>query len=178
MSIFGSVFSFVRPAHATEPQIQTAPQRPSLTAGRVATWLTVAVTVVAAFEGYYGHTYRDSVGVKTICYGATAADGVDFDRTYTKAECQAMLAKDLVKYDAMVHTCIRVPLTPNREAALVSFTYNLGQGALCHGNVARLLNAGDVAGGCRAMLAYDHAGGRRLTGLTRRRQQEYKLCLQ
>ena len=146
--------------------------------GRTAAWITLAVTIVAGFEGFYGHSYRDSVGVKTICYGATAADGVDFNRTYTKAECQAMLAKDLVKYDEMVHSCIKVDLPPKREAALVSFTYNLGQGALCHGAVAQRLNVGDVAGGCRAMLAYDHAGGRRLTGLTRRRQQEYQLCLQ
>lgn len=140
-------------------------------------WLAIAITVVAGFEGYYGHVYRDAVGVKTICYGQTAADGADFSKVYTKAECEQMLGKDLQRYDAMVHSCIKVALPPHREAALVSFVYNLGQGALCHGAVARDLNAGNVAGGCNAMLAYDHAGGRRLAGLTRRRQAERAMCL-
>ena len=146
-------------------------------AGGVAAWLVIAVAIVAPFEGLYTRAYYDVVGVKTVCYGATADDGVDLDRTYTPAECKAMLGMDLVKYDKMVHSCIKVPLTPSREAALVSFTYNLGQGALCHGAVARYLNAGDIARGCRAMLAYDHAGGRRLRGLTTRRDKEYKLCM-
>lgn len=140
-------------------------------------WIVLAVTLVAGFEGLYTHVYRDAVGVPTICYGATAADKVDLSRTYTPEQCKAMLASDLVKYDKMVHSCIKVALPPHREAALVSFTYNLGQGALCHGSVARNLNAGRVAAGCNAMLAYDRAGGRVLKGLVRRRQLERKLCL-
>jgi lysozyme len=146
-------------------------------AGATAVWLVLAVALVGPFEGLYTKMYYDVVGVPTVCYGATAEDGVDLERTYTPAECKAMLGADLIKYDKMVHSCIDVPLPPSREAALVSFTFNLGQGALCHGAVARRLNAGDVAGGCRAMLAYDHAGGHRLRGLTTRRQKEYQLCL-
>jgi lysozyme len=48
---------------------------------------------------------------------------------------------------------------------------------LCRGNVARYLNAGNVRAGCNAILAYDHAGGRVLPGLTRRRAAEKALCL-
>jgi len=149
--------------------------------GRVATrgaaWLALALSLVAVWEGFSPTVYRDSVGVKTICYGQTAADGADFSQVYTKAECEQMLGTDLVKYDAMVHTCIHVTLPPHRESALVSFVYNLGQGALCRGAVARYLNAGNVAAGCHAILAYDHAGGRVLAGLTARRRVEAALCL-
>ncbi len=146
-------------------------------AGRTAAWLTIAVTLVAGFEGYSGHVYRDPVGVKTICYGQTADDGANFSKVYTKAECEQMLGTDLTKYDTMVHSCIKVALPPHREAALVSFVYNVGQHALCSGAVARNINNGNIQAGCKAMLGYNHAGGRTLAGLTRRRQVEEQLCL-
>ena len=146
-------------------------------AGRGAAWLTIATVLVAAFEGYSGHAYRDAVGVETICYGQTADDGANFSKVYTKTECTQMLGRDLQKYDNMVHSCIKVPLPPHREAALVSFVYNLGQSALCKGAIARNINAGNIAAGCQAMSGYNHAHGRVLAGLTRRRQVEVQLCL-
>ena len=146
--------------------------------GRATAWLTIATVLVAGFEGYSGTVYRDAVGVKTICYGQTAADGADFSKVYTKAECEQMLGTDLQKYDAMVHSCIKMALPPHREAALVSFVYNLGQSALCKGAVGRNIEAGNIAAGCKAMLGYNHANGRVLAGLTRRRQAEYLMCLQ
>ena len=161
-------FYFLRRAN-NHPAIDTAPKK--------ATWLVIAVVFVAGFEGYYGRAYKDPVGVLTICYGQTGADGANFSKVYSEAECRQMLGTDLQRYDAMVHSCIRVQLPPHREAALVSFVYNLGQGALCRGMVARQLNAGNVVAGCHAILAYDHAGGHVLAGLTRRRQAEQKLCL-
>ncbi len=144
-------------------------------------WLTVALTVVASLEGYYGHPYRDSVGVKTICYGATAADKVDFSRIYTKAECLDLLGKDLPKYDKQVQKCLTQKafeaMPPSRHAAIVSFTYNVGGGALCKSSVARNLNAGRIRAACDSLLLYNRAGGRVLRGLTYRRQFEHRMCL-
>jgi lysozyme len=151
-------------------------------AGAGAAWVAIAVATVGPFEGLALRPYVDHIGTghpETWCYGETKADGPPppYSKVFTKAECQADLGKDLVKYDAQVHTCIKVALPPHREAALVSFTYNLGVGALCHSAVARNLNAGNVSAGCHAMLAYDHAAGVRVAGLTRRRQAEYQLCM-
>ena len=147
----------------------------------VAAWVVIAVSVISVFEGFSSHVYRDAVGVPTICYGATAADHVDLTKTYTKAQCQAILATDIPKYDAQVKSCllpaVYAALPPHRHAALVSFTYNVGGGAFCKSAVARDLNVGDVAGGCDALLLYNHAGGRVLAGLTTRRQEERTLCL-
>jgi lysozyme len=148
----------------------------------VAAWLAIAIAFVGGFEGLSLKPYRDSVGVLTVCYGATAADHVDLTKTYTKPECDAMFGADLPKYDAMLQNKCLTPavygaLPPHRHAALVSFVYNLGSGALCNSAVGRDLNAGNVSAACNAMLAYDHAGGRVLAGLTRRRQAERQLCL-
>lgn len=155
------------------PAVNTTPKK--------AGWLAVAVTLAAAWEGLYLHPYYDIVHVKTVCYGATAVDGVDLNKTYTKAECQAMLAKDLVKYDKQIQTCIApktyAALPANRHAALVDLDYNIGQGAFCKSSVVRLLNAGNVTGACNAILLFDRAGGRVVQGLVNRRKAEQKLCL-
>lgn len=143
--------------------------------------LAASISLVSAWEGYYGHVYKDSVGVSTICYGATAADGVDLTRIYTKAECQRMLGRDLPKYDAQIQHCISdkvyTALPPNRHAALVSITYNIGGGAFCKSSIVKDLNAGRVQQACDDFLKYNRAGGRVLQGLVNRRRAERKLCL-
>ena len=151
--------------------------------GKVATWLTIATILAAGFEGYAAHPYVDRVGTGhpiTWCYGETRADGPvpPLSTVFTKEECTAELQHSLTtKYDPYVRKCIHVALPPHREAALVSFVYNLGPGPLCNGPVGRYLNAGKVVAGCNAMLGYDHSAGRRRAGLTRRRQAERALCL-
>jgi lysozyme len=151
-----------------------------------ATWVTVAITIVGGFEGFSSKPYVDTVGTghpETWCYGETAADGPPppYSKVFTKEECQTALGKDLLKYDAYIQKCTKpevyAALPPHRHAALVSFVYNLGPGAYCNGSVSKDLNKGDVTGACVAMLAYDHANGRVLAGLTRRRQEEEALCM-
>lgn len=162
-----------KPNPAHHPVINT----PAKKAG----WIAVAVTIVGAFEGLYLHPYYDSVGVRTVCYGATAADGVDLHRTYTKQECQDMLARDLPKYDAQVKKCLTPEvynaLPSSRHAAVVSLTYNIGGGAFCKSSVARDLNSGHIQQACDDFLKFNRGGGRVIKGLTNRRQQERVLCL-
>lgn len=155
-----------------------------LPSGRTtAAWALIATTFVAGWEGFASKPYTDWIGTGhpvTWCYGETKADGPvpPMDTVFTKEECTAELQQKLTtKYDPAVRACIHVPLPPHREAALVSFAYNLGPAALCNGPVARYLNAGNVTAACNAMLAYNHAGGRVVAGLTNRRQAERKLCL-
>ena len=144
-------------------------------------WVAVAVSMIAPFEGFYGHKYRDSVGVLTICYGATAADGVDFSKTYTKGQCLDMLARDIPKYDAPLKRCIKPEvynaLPVHRHAALVSLAYNIGSAGVCKSSVVRDLNAGRVQQACNDFLHFDRAGGRVLQGLVNRRRQERVACL-
>lgn len=147
----------------------------------VAAWLLIAVMVVSGFEGFSSVVYKDSVSEKTICYGATASDGVDLTKVYTKAQCQQMLQTDLVKYDTQLQNCLTPEtyesLTPYRHASQVSLIYNIGEGAYCKSSVARDLNNGDVTAACNAMLLYDRAGGKVLQGLVNRRKAEQQMCL-
>lgn len=162
------------------PPHTPAPRAPVGAPPAKAAWIAIAMVAVAGFEGLYTKAYKDPVGVVTICYGVTNADRpVHMGDKYTPAECKKFLEEDLPKYYAMVRKCIPKidSFPPHRQAALVSFTYNVGQGNLCKSSVARKLNAGDVRGGCDALLLWNKAGGRELRGLTNRRVAERKECL-
>lgn len=150
-----------------------APRAPGVTG----TWLAIAITMVAGFEGLYTHAYKDVVGVTTICYGVTNSDRpVKMGDTATKEECKQMLAEDLVRYKAMVDKCIHVPMPPHRTASMVSFVYNVGQGNLCKSSVARLMNQNKPLQACDALMMWNKAGGREIQGLTNRRAKERVEC--
>jgi lysozyme len=95
----------------------------------------------------------------------------------TLDECKGMLADSLELANNAVDSCIKAPLPDYRRAALVSFAYNVGGGALCGSTLARKLNAGDTVGACNELTRWDRAGGKRLPGLTKRRAAEREMCL-
>lgn len=164
----------------TVKQVATHPVAQAGAAVAAVTALSIAASFIAPFEGYFPKAYLDPVGIRTICYGITQGDlkydGASFSGVYTKEECLQFLEKDLVRYQAEVRKCVPKVQPLHREAALISFVYNLGGGALC-GPVGRNINAGNISAGCRDMLAYNHAAGRVLSGLTRRREAEMTMCL-
>ena len=124
--------------------------------------------LIESFEGLRLNSYQDSVGVWTIGYGHT--QGVKPGQTITQQQAQAFLQQDLGVAESAVNK-LGLTLTDNQFAALVSFTFNLGGG-----NLNKLLSQGLAAAPDRILL-FDHAGGRVLPGLTRRRQAERALFL-
>jgi GH24 family phage-related lysozyme (muramidase) len=126
------------------------------------------LTLIESFEGLRLNSYQDSVGVWTIGYGHTM--GVKPGQTITQQQAQAFLQQDLGVAEAAVNSH-NLTFTANQFAALVSFTFNLGGG-----NLNKLLSQGLPAVPDRILL-FDHAGGRQLPGLTRRRQAERALYL-
>jgi len=124
--------------------------------------------LIESFEGLRLTSYQDSVGVWTIGYGHT--QGVQPGQTITQQQAQAFLQQDLGVAEAAVNK-LGLTLTDNQFAALVSFTFNLGAG-----NLNKLMSQGMAAAADRILL-FDHAGGRVLPGLTRRRQAERALFL-
>jgi lysozyme len=141
-------------------------------------YVPIAVAILMVLEGTVLVGYHDRIdppGVNTVCTGHI--EDVQIGDTYTRIECKDMLAKDLPRYEKMVEKCIHVAMPDYRHAAILSFTYNVGGGALCKSSVARKLNAGDVVGGCNALLLYDRANGKIIKGLETRRKAERKMCL-
>lgn len=132
------------------------------------------LTIVPKFEGVILRGYKDPIGIVTACAGHTAT--AVLGRPYTPAECDELLAADLVGHAEGVNACVHVPLTAGQRAAFISFAFNVGTGAFCKSTMARKANAGDLAGACRELPRWTHAGGRELPGLVKRRAAEMAIC--
>ena len=136
---------------------------------------TVGLNLIKDFEGLRLNSYRDAVGVWTIGYGHTGTAGPG--QRITNAQATALLREDVATFENAVTRAVRVPVTANQFAALVSFTYNVGSGALNSSTLLRRLNAGDTLGAADEFLRWNRAGGQVLAGLTRRRVAERDLFL-
>lgn len=131
--------------------------------------------LLKSFEGLRLRAYQDSVGVWTIGYGTTS--GVRPGQVITEAQAEALLKRDLDRFEAAVEDLVTVPLNDDQFSALVSFTYNVGEGALASSTLLRLLNRRDYQGAADQFLRWNRAGGAELAGLTRRRRAERALFL-
>ena len=72
---------------------------------------------------------------------------------------------------------ISVSLTNGQFDALVSFTFNLGSGALQRSTLRRKVNREEHADVPTEFMKWVWAGGRKLKGLVKRRQAETLLYL-
>jgi lysozyme len=137
--------------------------------------LALAGGFVATWEGYEPKPYQDIVGVWTVCYGHT---GNVEQRTYTRAECEALLQSDLGKQWNGLSNCIRRPLKDHETAAVLSLAFSVGYPAVCKSTMVRKINAGAApAEFCRELFKWVYAGGKKVRGLERRRASEFRLCM-
>lgn len=124
--------------------------------------------LIEEFEGLRLDSYQDSVGVWTIGYGHTK--DVKSGQTITQEQAENFLREDIRDAEGAVNR-LGFGLNENQFSALVSFAFNLGAGGL-----NKLASHGVQAIADRILL-FDHAGGKKLPGLTRRRQAERALFL-
>jgi lysozyme len=151
------------------------PTRRGLAAIVSAAVATALLAFTPAQEGRVLKTYRDIGGVLTYCDGAT--ENAQAGKTYTLAECNAQLDRDLERHAAGVARCVDMDkLSDGQRVAFVDVAYNIGVPAFCGSSMARRANAGDLVGACDALLLWNRAAGREVAGLTRRRQRERALC--
>lgn len=144
--------------------------------GGAAAAIALATTaLIAPWEGKRNDPYLDIVKVPTVCYGETRVQM----RRYSDHECMEMLQKAVAQdFAPKVYECAPVLWNrPYQAAAAISLTYNIGPAAFCKSTAARLFNAGDLRGGCKALTRFDKAGGKTVRGLTNRRAAEYRLCM-
>ena len=118
--------------------------------------------------------YRCPANVLTIGWGHTNDNGRRFgeDAVWSQAECDAAFDEDMKVFEAAVRRNVTVPLTQNQFDALVSFTYNVGEGSLRKSTLLRKLNRGDLEGAAREFSKWNKGGGKVLAGLVRRRASE------
>ncbi|MBA3157394.1 lysozyme [Salmonella enterica] len=126
-------------------------------------------------EGRRHEPYRDVAGVLTVCDGHTGKDIVPVNH-YSDADCDALLNKDFALVAARIDPLIKASIPNSERAALYSFAYNVGTGALARSTLLKKLNAGDHAGACNELKRWTYAGGRQWKGLVTRREIEREVC--
>ncbi|KAJ3039958.1 hypothetical protein HDV00_011624 [Rhizophlyctis rosea] len=150
-----------------------APSKPAPSTSRKHSTSTAGRKFIEEKEGFRAYFYGDIGGVRTIGYGhacqGSACNGIH--APLSKSQGDALLTKDLKKYEGYVNTIITTPLTQNQFDALVSFTFNEGPGALR--NLAKYLNKRQFTTAQQHWIQYDYVSGvGHVKGLHTRRVQE------
>lgn len=129
------------------------------------------IDLIKKFEGCHLTAYKCPAGVWTIGYGHTG--GVKEGQKISQAQAEAYLRADLEKYEKKVEKYAGTyRWSQNEFDAMISFAYNLGSIDKLTANGTR-----SKAVIVEKMLLYDKAGGKVLTGLTKRRQAEREMFL-
>lgn len=139
--------------------------------------LKPAVALIREFESCKLKAYKDPVGIWTIGYGTTK--GVRPGMVITQPIAEALMQQEI--HDVClpaIKRLVKVACTNNEICAMISFSYNVGIGALGRSTLMRKLNANasdqEVAD---EFLKWNMAGGKVLSGLVRRRKAERELFL-
>jgi lysozyme len=128
---------------------------------------------IMQWEGKRLVAYQDVAGIWTIGYGHTTAAGIPRVREgmrISDKEAEDILKSDLRKFEDRVSRLVKVPLTDNQFAVLVSFDFNTG--ALHKSTLLKTLNAGDYHAVPAELMKWVNAGGKRVQGLVNRRAAE------
>ena len=132
------------------------------------------INLIKSFEGCYTKAYWDKWGkVWTIGYGHTGSD-VYKGLVITNQQAENLLRQDLQRFENYVNNPKYVPqkINQNQFDALVSFSFNLGQG-----NLKKLCANRSLSQIADEIPAYNKSKGKVLKGLVRRRQAEKDLFL-
>ena len=139
----------------------------------------LGVEMIKMFEGYRGKPYYCPAGYLTIGYGHVINETEKDTLTYVnEEEAEELLKRDLIKYEKTVLRLINVPLTDGMFDSLVSFTFNLGGGALQRSTLRQKLNREEYQNAADEFPKWCLInGGKKSIGLLRRRLIERDVFL-
>ncbi len=133
------------------------------------------IDIIKKYEGLRLKPYLCPAGLMTIGYGHVIQKNEYYlyDGLKNASEAEELLLKDVEKYEDGVLKIIRHEvLNENRFSALVSFSFNVGLGALKISTLRQRLNRGEIAGAAEELLKWCRVRGVILKGLLARRIEE------
>lgn len=133
------------------------------------------LSIIKTFESFSPKTYICPAGFKTIGYGHLIKKNEKFG-IITEEEAVILLKSDILVATRAVARYINSNITDSQFSALVSFTFNLGAGALQSSSLRQKINYDPTCSNIYGeFLKWVYAGGRKLAGLERRRRAEADL---
>ena len=133
------------------------------------------INLIKTYEGLALKAYLCPANVLTIGYGHTGKDVIP-DMQINEVTAEQILKRDLEKFEKAVDRLVTSKINQNQFDALVSFTFNLGEGNLKSSTLLKKINVNpsDKSIGAE-FLKWNKSGGRVLSGLTKRRASEVDL---
>ncbi len=167
---------------------------------KIATRGGAVVLAVTATVGAFLHKWEDggqtryvvyadklAGGLPTACKGLTNAVSpypVIVGEVWSQEKCDKAEAIVVEKTQVQLAKCITGRVTQNAFDALTSHAHNFGVGATCGSTAVKLINAGQLEAGCRAISRrpdgspnWSNVGPVFYQGLLNRRLDETALCL-
>ena len=139
-----------------------------------------AAKIIKKYEGFMPEPYRCPGGIPTIGYGSTRYENGDEvsmdDCKIDRERAEEILLYYIKEVADQVRSVVKHKLEDHQEAALISFTYNLGIGNLKRSTLLQLINRGPENQNIpNEFRRWNKAGGKVLAGLITRREEEAKL---
>jgi len=131
------------------------------------------INLIKGFEELKLKAYKCPAGVWTIGYGHTS--DVQQGDVITEEQALEMFEDDLQDFSRAVEKLVKVPLTDNQFAALVSLCFNIGVENFRKSTLLEMLNAGNYAAVPTQLMRWVYSKRLKLAGLVRRRSAEGKL---
>jgi GH24 family phage-related lysozyme (muramidase) len=111
-------------------------------------------------------------GTLTIGFGHTGAD-VIIGQRISRPQGEALMSKDLGRFESAVRRLVKVQLTQGQFDALVSFTFNCGEANLKTSTLLKKINARAPVDEVQAQFRrWTRSKGKVLAGLVKRRNAE------
>jgi lysozyme len=129
-----------------------------------------SLALIKRWEGLRLSTYKCEAGVNTIGFGHTKTARPGQVISETKAE--RLLLEDLAEFERAISNMVRVPLTDGQFGALVSWAFNVGEGAARRSTLVRKLNNLEYDAVPSELVRWNKVGKRVVPGLTNRRAAE------
>lgn len=129
-----------------------------------------ALALIKRWEGLKLQAYKCVADVWTIGYGhtATARPG----QVISETQATRLLMEDLARFEATIERLVRVPLSDGQFGALVSWCFNVGEGAAARSSLIRKLNAGEYDAVPGELARWNKVDGKVVAGLSNRRAAE------
>ena len=144
--------------------------------------LAVGIPLIQQFEGFSSKPYLDTSKIPTIGYGTTYYEN-DSRVTMVDLPISQARATEILTYKVQKEFLPGVRglcpnlTTANQFAAVLSFAYNLGLGALEKSTLRINILANDMASAAQQFLKWDMGDGKVVPGLENRRLKEQAIFL-
>lgn len=140
----------------------------------------IALEIIKEFEGFKSKPYLCSAGIPTIGYGSTYyANGKSVtmkDKPIDELQANILLENTVSKFQDGVNSLVKSKINENKQAALISFAYNLGLSALKNSTLLKKVNSNPqdltIA---QEFNRWINANGVPVKGLINRRNKESQL---